>query len=527
VPGGIADAYRSGRARAFFGGHYAEAADRSDAVARAVRPLAPAVADALEAQNARLAPSAARDAHLRLLRDGAAAVVTGQQMGLFLGPLFTLYKAASAVAVARALAAETGRPVVPVFWLQTEDHDLPEIAVCHVPCPSGEPLALRVPASRDDRRSVAHRTLPEDVRTCLAALAAALRSLPAAEPHLARLARHYRPGARWGDAFGGLLAELFADEGLVLVDPRDPALGRAAAPIHRRAIVEADAIAAALLERARALEAAGFATAVHVRAGAPLSFFHPDGPAGPRYRLVPGRGGFAEVGGGRVHEPPAILTALDAEPLCASASALLRPIVQDVLLPTAAYVGGPAEVAYFAQLAPLYAAWELPTPLVVARSSLRILEEKTVRLLARLRLQPDDVARPEDDLLAACVTAAPGVDEEVRALRQSFDAALDALRPSLEGAGPGMPAAIAKTRATVRIALTRLAERGARARAHRDQRLVGDVRRLQSWLCPGGVPQERFYGLSYFAARYGERSFVERVLAAVSPFDPTPRDLRL
>ena len=115
----VFEAYLSGGARAFFGGHYGDPADRRGAVLRAMRPLAPAVADALTVQNARLAPSAARDAHLASLRRGAAAVVTGQQVGLFLGPLFTIYKAASAVCVARALAAELGQSVVPVFWLQT------------------------------------------------------------------------------------------------------------------------------------------------------------------------------------------------------------------------------------------------------------------------------------------------------------------------------------------------------------------------------------------------------------------------
>jgi uncharacterized protein YllA (UPF0747 family) len=309
----------------------------------------------------------------------------------------------------------------------------------------------------------------------------------------------------------------------VLLEPRDPALAPAAAPVHQRAVRDAGVIATALVERARELEAAGFAPAVHIRPGAPLSFFHPQGATGPRYRLVPAPGGLAEVGGECVHHPADVLA---ADPRCFSTSALLRPVVQDTLLPTAAYVAGPAEVAYFAQLAPLYAAYDLPVPLVVPRARFRLLEDVALRLLARLRLQPDDAARPEGDLLAACAGDCDLVDR-VRSLSASFDTALADLGDRLAPAGAGMPSALEKTRGTVRTALARLAERAARASAHRDERLVDDVRRLKLLLHPGDVPQERFYGLPWFAARYGERAFVARVLDAIAPFDPAPRDLRL
>jgi bacillithiol biosynthesis cysteine-adding enzyme BshC len=525
---GIFEAYVSGAAHAFFEGHYANPADRCRAVRRAVRPLAPAVADALAVQNGRLAASEARAAHLAALRRGAAAVVTGQQVGLFLGPLYTIYKAASAVRVARALAAESGQPVVPVFWLQTEDHDLPEIAACHVQSARDLPLTLRLPASPDERIAITHCTLPADITTCIQQLHDALANLPYAEPHLTHVARYYHAGAGWADAFAGLLAELFAPEGLVLINPRDPALGHAAAPIHRRALTAAEEIAAALMARGQALHAAGLAPAVHVRAGAPLSFFHPDGPAGRRVRLAPAEGGFAEVGGTRLHSRETLLAALAADPLRFSTSALLRPILQDSLLPTAAYVGGPGEVAYFAQLAPLYAAYDLPMPLFVPRARFRILEEKTLRLLARLHLEPDDAARAEDELLAARRATDPtSVDPSTLSitLLAPFDVALQGVRTRIEPAGPGLTAAIEKTRATVKMAVSKLVGKYEKALLHQDQGLVDDVHRVKQLLYPQDVPQERFYGLPYFAARYGERVFVERVLAAVDPFDPRPQDL--
>jgi bacillithiol biosynthesis cysteine-adding enzyme BshC len=470
--------------------------------------------DALRTQNARYGASAARDAHLDALAGGARAVVTGQQVGLFLGPLFTLYKAATAVRLARSTGA------VPVFWLQTEDHDLQEIARCDVAPSRGVALRIELPVSTE-HVSVAHRVLPDGVTACLASLSDDLAHLPNAARHLKRLARHYRPGVTWGEAFAGVLAELFADEGLVLLDPRDPALARHAAPVHRRALVEAKAIAASLAERKGA---------VHVREGAPLFFFHPDGPEGPRFRLVPAPGGFAEVGGSRVHGEDELMDALERRPMCFSTSALLRPILQDTWLPTAAYVGGPAEVAYFAQLPPLYAAYGLPMPQVVPRARLRLLEEKTRRTLDRLHLSAEEAERSEDevlDLVRARSGEAPAGTEVKERLASAFDATLHEMAPALKAAGEGIDEAIEKTRASVAKAVGKLAEKYERAVSHRDGARVEDVRRLHLWLQPEGLPQERVFGISCFAARHGERALVERVVDAAAPYDGTVKDLVL
>lgn len=528
--GGIFDAYLADNARAFFEGHFANPHDRRRAL-HAARPMSQAVAEVLVAQNAAYAASPARDANLQALRAGAVAVVTGQQMGLFLGPLFTTYKAASTVRVARALAHDWGRPVVPIFWLQTEDHDLPEIAECHLPARSGASLRLSLPASPTDRVSVAHHRLPDEITACLAALAQELGNLPHAEAHLARLAKHYQPGVGWSTAFAQVLAGLFADEGLVLVDPRDPALAALAAPVHHRAVTEAATFATVLGQRAQALEHAGYPVAVHVRAGAPLSFFHPDGAHGPRYRLEPTAGGFVEVGGGpRVHTPATLLAALAANPLSFSASALLRPIIQDSLLPSVAYIGGPGEIAYFAQLAPLYGAFALPMPIVMPRSRLRLIETKTQRLLERLSVRPADAALADDAILARARAKETGAADAAglgAALQGAFDAALTQHTPTLLAASPDMQAAIGKTRGTVEMAVGKLMEKFARALIHQDEGLVADVQRLKLLLYPNDMPQERFFGIAYFAARYGERAWLEKILEAATPFDATPQDVYL
>jgi bacillithiol biosynthesis cysteine-adding enzyme BshC len=480
------------------------------------------VVEALAAQNARYEGSPARERNLALLAEGAEAVVTGQQVGLFLGPLFTTYKTATAIALARRLSKERGRPLVPVFWLQTEDHDLAEIATCRVAPSRGVSLHLGLPAS-EERISVAHRTLPEAVETRLHEMHDALSHLPFVEEHVGRLRRHYRPGARWGDAFAGVLAELFAEDGLVLLDPRDPALAPLAAPVHRRAIERARSIAEALKEQSAA-------ETVHVREGSPLSFFHPDGPEAPRYRLTATDGGFAEVGGSRVHSEKEILEALEDRPMCFSTSALLRPILQDSWLATSAYVAGPAEARYFEQLPPVYEAFGLPMPRVVPRVHIRLLEPKTRRALASLGLTAEQASDREDAVLAWVAARAGDVSAGEalgRRLLATFLRDLDEMTPSLRGVGDGMDRSIEKTKRTVQDAVSRLTAQYAKMSSQRDQDRIEEVRRLVDWLFPDRQPQERVYGISYFAAKHGERAFLERVLATAAHPADEPVDLEL
>jgi bacillithiol biosynthesis cysteine-adding enzyme BshC len=457
-------------------------------------------------------------------------VVTGQQVGLFLGPLYTIYKAASAIAVSRALARETGQPVVPVFWLQTEDHDLPEVASCAVPRDGQAPLEITVPAASDARVSLAHCALPDEITASTAALRAELERLPNAAEHLARIERAYRPGSKWGEAFASVLAELFAPEGLVLLDPRDPALAPETAAVHARALQNAGAIASALELHCEALRAAGFEPQVHVRPGAPLSFFHAAGAHDARSRLTPCSRGYRCAHADAEHTLVELLDVLARDPLCFSTSALLRPILQDTLLPTAAYVGGPGEIAYFAQMAPLYAAFELPMPLIVPRARFRVIEDKTQRVLDRLQLSADDATRDAAGLAAAHAARGAGfTPEQLEAtLHARFDEALASALAQTGALRDQLKVAHDKTRAAVHHAASKLAEKYKSALAHQNDAVLRDIERVQSALQPNGEPQERVYGFPYYAARYGERPFIEgilRALEASDAFDPRLRDL--
>jgi bacillithiol biosynthesis cysteine-adding enzyme BshC len=529
VTASIFDAYVSGRAGEFFPSSFLRAGDRLQAVERAGR-ITPAVLARLEAQNTRFGPSRARATNLEALAAGAAVVVTGQQVGLFLGPLYTVYKAASAVRWARVLSQETGRPVVPLFWLQTEDHDLAEIAHCTLQRPQAEPLELSVPIEPRNHVSIAHLTLPESVRECHAVLEREIGALPQARTHLERLARHYQPAVRWCDAFASVLAELFEPEGLLLLDPRERALSAELSALHREALDRSEALGALLAARRDALERAGYEATVHVRPDAPLAFFHSEGPEAPRYRLAPAGPRLSEIGGTRSYELQALRSTLERDPLCFSTSALLRPLAQDTLLPTAAYVGGPAEVAYYAQLAPLYAAFGKELPLVVPRARFCVVEPAAARLLQRYRLEPSAVEVAEPALLrklASTGDGAPTPEAFERELRSELEGGLARTLAKLPQPLGALSGTIAKTRAKLETTSRKLAERYADVRASADETRVRDVRRLRAMLQPNGAPQEREYGLAYFASKFGERAFLERVLDGIEPFDPARKELWL
>jgi bacillithiol biosynthesis cysteine-adding enzyme BshC len=495
----------------------------------ASRAVTPQLLDRLRAQNAALPPSPARDRNLEALADHGAAVITGQQVGLFLGPLYTLHKAATAVAVARMLSAESGVRCVPVFWLQTEDHDFAEIASCRVARGDGSLVRLELgsDAGLAARCAIAHRSLGDDVHTALARVGEALEGAPFAADVGDLLARHYRAGTSWPRAFAGLIAELFADAGLIVFDPREEAVARLAAPVIRRSLQSCSEIDAALARRREELERAGFAEQVTTRPGSPLAFFHVGNSHGPRHRLRSAGDGFIVENGGESLTLAELLATCEADPLRFSTSALLRPLVQDTLLPTAAYVGGPAEVSYFAQLEPLYPLFDLPPPLLVPRARFRLVPHDVRRLLDKLGLSAADVEQPREPLLAQIAGAQQHDGAPGRTWLSELERRLDAMLPTAPALDSKLPRAVERTRATVTRAIDRLARRYTRAQLARDDLAHVRLDRLRAWLFPDDEPQERVHTFVRFAAQVGLGALIDKITNAVDPLHPEPKDIDL
>jgi bacillithiol biosynthesis cysteine-adding enzyme BshC len=427
-----------------------------------------------------------------LARPDTVAVVTGQQVGLFSGPAYSIYKALTAVRLAEQLNAQ-GIPAVPIFWLATEDHDFAEVNHTYVFGPDHRPVKLSVDGKNGTERPVG--TIEVDAPP-LDLLRETLAAFPFGAEVAGMVAESYKAGATFGAAFQALLQRLLPGRGLLFIDPLDHGVRKMAAPLLRQALQNGPSLHAKLLERSRELEAAGYHAQVHVEAKTSLVFLL-DGAR--RITLRRQNGDYASKDR---HYSSAELMEL-AEQL--SPNALLRPVVQDYLLPTVAYVGGPAELAYMAQSQTLYEDLLHRMPVMLARSGFTLLDSKTAKLLKKYELTLPNLFHGEDRLreLIAHRLIPPAVAREFENIRTDTTRSLDELSATLNTFDPTLAAAAAKSRAKILYQLSKLEGKTGRETLQRDQRAAEDARYMSDLIFPEKHLQERFYSILPFVARHG------------------------
>lgn len=339
-----------------------------------------AIADVLERQNREWGASDSTLASISRLRAGAVAVVSGQQVGLFGGPLYSLLKAASAVQLAAELSSK-GVDAVPLFWLATEDHDLAEVNQVPLPAADGRMEIVTAPVKASANVPVGEVRFGEEIEPLVGRAAELL------DPELrAMLGSSYRAGETFGSAFGRLFNKIFAGTGLILMQPLDHDVHAIAKPLLRDALDRAAELDGKLLLRGKELQAAGYHEQVKVTGSSTLLFIFQNGErsvmqmAGEDFLVRAERLTRAEI-----------FERLEAHPEQFSANVLLRPVVQDYLLPTVVYFGGPSEIAYFAQAAVVYQNLLGRVTPVLPRLSLTVVNSRMQRLLRRYELRLPDL----------------------------------------------------------------------------------------------------------------------------------------
>ncbi|MFN8389093.1 MAG: bacillithiol biosynthesis cysteine-adding enzyme BshC [Bdellovibrionota bacterium] len=508
-----------------------DSAKRADSVLRAAaRKIDPRLRAALHAMNSALPQSPARDRNCeKLQHPGAVVLVTGQQMGLFLGPLFTAYKAISVIENAKALEAETNTPVVPLFWLQSEDHDVDEVNVCTLPAASGGIIKLgtKLDETIPARVSVSERMFLDDLPNVLHE---ALSVAHTDEERSALFRDHYRVGASFSSAFRGAMAQLFETDGLLFFDPRHPSLLPLVQPIYERAFADLDAIDELLLRRVQELRAEDLPEQVHVRAGSPLFFFRKGSGTGPRFRLSREGSAYTLIGDGEQLSGDEVLSLLRNEPERFSSTALLRPLIQDLLLPSAGYVGGPAEINYFRQIEPLYAHFGIEQPVVYPRGSFLLLEPKARRLLDQLGL-PQDILRSDSRNLTKEILAR-SLPEDVQPavlearLNDGLMRVLEDAKTRAEAVDPRFSAAFDRSEEKLSRAVSGILDRYRKLVLDRDKITKERAEKLQVLVAPEGVPQERSYSFLPFWCKYGP-ALLEAVRSAFVPYNGETRIVEL
>jgi bacillithiol biosynthesis cysteine-adding enzyme BshC len=460
-----------------------------------------AVADIIAAQQQRRgAPPEARAALERLRHPDGVAVLTGQQAGAFGGPLFTLLKAITALKLAARIRQDQKVPAVAIFWIDAEDHDWEEVASCEVLDADVQPRTVRLPPPPGAGTvPVGALLLPDSITSALDELASYLPQTEFTATLMTRLRSAYRPGVSPGDAFGRLLEFTLGEFGLIVYDASDPA----AKPLARSIFVREAQFPGRTSELAAAAGARLVELGYHAQVNA-----HADGLAlfsldGGRVPIRFSDGVFHL--GDRVVSHAALVALAASDPAAFSPNVLLRPIVQDTLFPTVAYVAGPNELAYLGQLKPVYEQFGVPMPLMVPRASATLLDSAGVRFLAKYGVSIEALHAQDESVLNRLLEAALP-----QAVEQAYEAATAVLGRELEQLVQAVPAIDPTLEGAARSATGRIHHelQGLHAKIihaakRRDETLRRQFSRTRAQAFPDGHAQERAVGFVSFLNRYG------------------------
>jgi bacillithiol biosynthesis cysteine-adding enzyme BshC len=468
-----------------------------------MRPPAPipatALADALARQSLTFGAGPATLANIAKLRTGARAVVTGQQVGLLGGPLLTLLKAATAIARATQATAVTGIEHVPIFWLATEDHDLEEVdQISLLTKTSIETLHLNA-KSPHPSAPVGNIPLSESIDALLDQASELLGYAPICD----LLRECYSSTATFGNAFARLMTRLFAAHGLIVMDAAGRDFHTLGAPALRHAIEHAADLEAALLTRTTELESAGYHAQVLVKPNASLLFLVTDtNERHPLRRLADGTWKAGAGNSAKSYSTSDLLTILDESPERLSPNALLRPVFQDTILPTTAYIGGPAEVAYFAQSAVLYDNILCRITPILPRLSATLIEPSIAAVMAQHEVTLPDAMTTPDALAQRLGARAMPIEAKRRlaATGNALDEALTAAHDYLSTLDASLGRSAEVSASKMRYQMNRLRRLAANSELNKEASLRKHAAALTLHLFPEGHPQERVIAGAWFLA---------------------------
>jgi bacillithiol biosynthesis cysteine-adding enzyme BshC len=476
------------------------------------------VAGALERQNRAWGASEQTLANIQRLREGAHAVVTGQQVGLFGGPLLSLFKAASVLALAKQVQ-NAGVDCVPVFWMASEDHDLAEVNQSLLLSADFQLAPFTVETEGKPDSPVANVRLAAGTNEVVAKAAQILGETLAAE----YLWDSYRAGESFSNAYARLYTRLFADYGLVLLDPSDEELHKIATPLFVEAIERAGELDEALLARNREIAQAGYHEQVKITAESTPLFALVEGARVPIHRA---NGGFS------IRKERLTLDELkrrvEEHPESFNANVLLRPVLQDYWLPTLAYIGGPAEIAYFAQVGVVFEKLLGRVTTVLPRMSATLIEPKIEKLINKYELNLQDMFHGETQLRdeLAAKSLPPELKMDFERGRLAVEEAMQRISESLHKLDPTLVEAARNATNKMIYQVGHLEKRASQAELRREEILSRHAAMIENSLYPRKTLQEREIAGLYFYAKYGA-ALIDRLIETAGNPCPEHKIVRL
>ena len=482
-----------------------ELPQRAPEVLAAYRVDRNAVCNALAAMNERWGAQDATVANINLLREpDTIAVVSGQQAGLFTGPLYTIYKALSAVKLAGCLT-QRGTKAVPVFWMASEDGDFAEVAKAEFIGRDCQLKKVAVSSSwHREGQPVGRVVTDESIDTVVDQLFELLPNSEFADDIKTLVKNAWQPGRGFAECFGIMMTSLLGRYGLIFFDPLDPELKRLAAPLYSEAARRAPEIAAAIEQRSSELENAGYHAQVLATANSFPLFLHDEN--GARHAVSRLENGKYKAKENEQEYTAEELAQMALEtPQRFSPNVTLRAVVQDYLLPTIAYYGGAAEIAYFAQTAEAYRVLERPATPILPRSSLTMIERHTGRVLERYDLTLADFFEGLEPVMKRIVEEHLGADTAklFANAEQNVNHELDRLRQELESIDPTLANALDTGRKKINYQLDGLKTRFVRSQMTRDEAAHRQLQRAFDQLYPNKDLQERHINITSLLARHG------------------------
>lgn len=457
------------------------------------------------------------------------AIVTGQQVGFFTGPLYTIYKALTAVRLVEALQAK-GVQAVPLFWMETEDHDLVEVTRQTILIHTGGAQAvdyreLLFGNTSASIRPVGSIRLPETIREVVRHFSDSLPDSDWKTDTVSLLNDSYTPGATFTEAFATLLLRILRGCGLILFDPQDPQIKPLIAPVFQWALEDANQIHSLIGRRNRELKKNGFQPQVNLPDNSTLLFYI---EKGERRALEKRGNGFGLRNSERDFSHQSLLDCVQSNPERFSPNVLLRPIVQDTLFPTLAYVGGPAEVAYFAQTQLLYDLRKLPMPVIWPRASFTLMESGVRKTMQHLGLEVQDCFDGIQLLRGKIIknTEPRKPNTGLHKLQKNIEKAFKEIRRSAGALDPSLPQAMDTAQRKMLHNIGRLHSRLLHIEKSIDTSVLDTVGLLLNHCLPNRNLQERELSILYFLSCYGP-TILDTIRSAIRIPDYAHRVLHL
>ena len=466
--------------------------------------------------------------NIALLREAdTVAVVTGQQAGLFTGPLYTIYKALSAIKEAECLCAK-GHKAVPVFWVATEDHDFEEVSLTYVIGRRGELVEAKTePGHCYENLPVGYIKLDDTIEGEIDKLTEALLPTEFTNEVRSLLEENWRSGEYFGDAFGRMLTKLVGERGLIVLCPLNPKLKHLAAPVYVEAIRRSAEIVDALRKRSSELVDDGYAAQVLVGEDYFPLFWQ--GSDDTRNALkTTGNGKVHKKDGSREFTLEELAEIAASEPGRFSPSVVLRSVVQDYILPTVCYFGGAAEIAYFAQSGEVYRILDRPVTPILHRQSFTFIESKHAKTLQRYDLKLADLFEGFDKLLPGIVEGHLNLEsaKTFAEVEEQINIQLNKLDQDLSQIDPTLAENLAKRRRKIIYHIGALRKKFQNVQVRKDEVVRQQIEAMFTALLPHKHLQERALNITYFLNRYGF-NFVDWIYNAIDLEDRSHRVIYL